>query len=102
MRDEAFKMWMLSSGRMGKRPISDALSRCRRIEYGFSTDLDEEYLRDRGRLILEKLCYSSDDEKRRKPVPSELDFSPGANLKNGMASLKAAAKKYFEFCDKTK
>ena len=102
MRDEAFKLWMKNLGTMSTRPIGDAVSRCRRIEKGLKLDLDEEYRKGGGRSVVSALEYTAEDAKINRPVPSGLDFTPGANLKDGMASLKAAAKKYFEFCQFTK
>lgn len=98
MRDESFKTWLDSLGTMGKRPISDVISRCRRIENGLCLDLDEEFAKDKGGSVITLLKYTAEDEKRNCPVAPGLDFAPGANLKNGMASLRSAAKKYFEFC----
>lgn len=101
MREEAFKIWMKNLGTMGARPIGDAVSRCHRIENGLRLNLDEEYRKDSGRSVVSLLEYTAEDARCNKPAPSGLGFAPGANLKNGMASLKAAAKKYFEFCQST-
>ena len=98
MKEEAFKEWMQSLGTMGYRPISDALSRCRRISDSLNINLDSEFLKDGGQSLLSLLEYTSADAKANKPAPPDLYFKPGANIKNGLASLKAAAKKYFEFC----
>ena len=37
-------------------------------------------------------------ERGFRSAPKGIDFAGGANIKNGMASLRSAAKKYFEFC----
>ena len=98
MRYEQFKDWMIESNRLSSRPIADTLSRCKRIEKIPGIDLDTEYMRDGGFRIIEKLTYTSNDEREHRSVPKELEFSPTANLRNGMTSLKNAAKLYFEFC----
>jgi hypothetical protein len=61
-------------------------------------DLDEEYQKDGGRKLVELLEYSTDDERLNHPALSEIVFVTGSNIKNGMASLRSAVKKYFEFC----
>ena len=98
MREDSFRNWLKSSGTMGSRPINDALSRCRRISESFNINLDSEFLLDGGQRVLSLLEYTAEDAKANKAAPPELHFNPGSNIKNGMASLKAAAKKYFEFC----
>ena len=97
MQEYKFQYWLENTG-ISKRPISDALSRCRRIENGFGIDLDAEYKKDGGRSIIDLLTYTTEDAKNNRPAPKGIDFSGGANIKNGMASLRSAAKKYFEFC----
>lgn len=102
MREDAFRTWMKNLGTMGVRPIGDAISRCKRIVNCLHIDLDVEYAKDCGESIIAFFEYSANDVKNNKPAPMELEFKPGANVKNGMASLKAAAKKYFEFCQSIK
>ena len=100
MRDEAYRDWLL--GKTSSRPISDSISRCRRIEEGLKLKLDEEYQKDGGQSLVELLEYSADDERLNRPEPSGIDFAPGSNIRNGMASLRSAVKKYFEFCQSYK
>lgn len=42
----------------GTEPMSDALSRCNRIERGLHIDVDIEYAQDRGGGILALLEYT--------------------------------------------
>ena len=99
MRSEQFKDWLINSNRLSsKKSTSDAPSRCNRIEKIPGIDLDAEYARDGGFRLIEMLTYTAADEREHRSVPTELEFSPASNLRNGMASLKNAAKLYFEFC----
>jgi|GEM_PF-1131696 len=98
MRKEEFRMWLEDRGTMGKRPIADALSRCKRLESSLDVDLDVEYSSDYGKSLISLLEYSTEDEKYEKQPPEGVYFVPGSNIKNGMASLRNAVKKYFEFC----
>ena len=96
MRDDAYRNWL--QGKISSRPISDSISRCRRIEESLRLDLDEEFAKDGGRSLVNLLEYSSEDENLNRPAPDGISFSPGSNIKNGMSSLRSAVKKYFEFC----
>lgn len=96
MRDQEYRDWL--QGKISSRPISDSISRCRRIEEGLKLKLDEEYQKDGGQSLVELLEYSADDERLNRPAPFGIDFVPGSNIRNGMASLRSAVKKYFEFC----
>ena len=103
MRDQQFWNWMKTVGKedhtpMVLAPMRDAMSRCQRVENGFGVDLDEEFNRDKGKSVIDRLNYSREDEQMNVAAPKGLYFKPGANLYNGLASLKNAAKKYFRFC----
>jgi len=96
MRRDEFGSWL--GNRMSKRPVSDYLSRCQRVEKGLNIDLDEEFSKDSGKRLLSELEYSRADQENGKVIPKGLVFSKGADLYNGMSSLKAAVKAYFEYC----
>ena len=102
MREDAFRSWMASRGNIGLRPMGDAISRCKRVHKGLGINLDEEYAKDGGRSLIELLNYTEEDVLLNHPAPAGINFKPGANIKNGMASLKSAVNKYFEFCTETK
>ena len=98
MYDLNFREFLQNKG-ISSRPISDALSRCRRVENCLKLNLDNEYRKDKGKSLIELLTYTLDDQKNNVPALEELNFEPGANIKNGMSSLKNAVKRYFEFCE---
>ena len=98
MRYNDFKCWLESSTNLQPRTIADALSRVKRIEHSLRLDLDLEYVKDGGNYVLSILEYAAVDAMVGKKPPLGLEFKPGANIRNGMASLKAAAKQYFNFC----
>lgn len=99
MRENEFRRWMHAQGTMQLRPIGDAVSRCRRVIKALNVDLEAEYIKDRCDSLLQKLEYTAEDEKQGAPVDASFGFLPGANLRNGMASLRAAINKYVRFCE---
>ena len=102
MREDAFLAWMKSQGTMGTRPMGDAVSRCKRVCKGLGVSLDAEFIKDGGNGLLAQLEYTTEDARSGKAVSPGLGFAPGANLRNGMSSLRSAAKRYFEFCEHNK
>jgi len=95
MKFDFFKSWLENQGTLGKRPIGDCLSRNKRIECDLKINLDFEYERDRGAKLIDLLTYTIEDKNKNVPSPIPID----GDLITGLASLKAAAKKYFDFCN---
>lgn len=98
MKDKEFREYMEKLGTMQKRPVSDAVSRCKRIERDLGVDLDNEYLKDKGKTLIVELEYSFQDAINKVPLPGKLSF-PGnpENVKHSMDTLRSAIKKYMEF-----
>ena len=99
LREKEFREWMLRLGTMQLRPIGDAISRCKRVVKALNVDLDTEYRKDRCASLLQKLVNTAEDAVLDMPVDTYFGFVPGANLRNGMASLRAAVNKYVDFCN---
>lgn len=95
MKEEEFRSWL--TGKMQSRPVSDCISRCRRIEQQLRVDLDAEFEANGGAGIVEALSYSAEDQASGLPAPEGLIFKEGANIRNGMNSLKSAASNYMRF-----
>jgi hypothetical protein len=97
MKYYEFCDWLKSNGNMGVRPISDCLSRNKRIETQLKIDLNLEYRNDSGQKLMKLLTYTKEDKQNCIPSPVPID----GDFFNGLASLKSAVKKYFEFCAAT-
>lgn len=93
MREYDFRDWLENGQRMTQRPINDCLSRCRRVERKLKINLDEEFKKDEGHGIMLLLA---DDEN--SVLATQLGFADGANISNGLASLRSAVRTYFSFC----
>ena len=101
MRADEFREWLQSLS-MNPKPIKDCISRCRKVESGLSVDLDKEYERDCGEAVIMSLTYTPEDERNHKPAPEGFAFKPGVNVRYRFADLRAAARKYFSFCNAKK
>ena len=88
-----FETWLAVRG-LGSGTIASRISNCERVEE-FEGDLDAQFAADRLTRLLERLTYSTEDERfRRKPnhtVPI------AGNIRNGSATLKSAVKLYHAF-----
>lgn len=93
MHEEQFRNWLVTQG-LQDRPISDALSRCRRVE-GLLGSLDGHWDGDRLRGVLGKLEYSADDRRMNQPNRSGIAIE--GDTYNGLASLRSAIRRYAEF-----
>ena len=103
MRKDEFEAWLKCNYAIQNKVsnlhhISNQLSRCGRLERCMGLDMDQEYLLNGGNALMEKLQYSAEDQAARRPAPEGIIFKEGANIRNGMASLRSAAKDYFQFC----
>lgn len=96
MYKEDFVAWLKNL--VTPKVISDYLSRCQRVERELSIDLDDEFKKDCGCSLLEKLSGKTVDNGGVQG--SQISFRDGADLYSGLSSLKSAVKKYFEFCTK--
>ncbi len=88
----AFRSWLAR----GRKPstVSSCHTRCKTVEDEYG-DLDSLYDVDGLTGVLEDLQYSKGNEDGDLPNPSKIDID--GNLREGLASYKAAIKLYCEF-----
>ncbi|MCW2283021.1 hypothetical protein M2323_000832 [Rhodoblastus acidophilus] len=72
------------------------LSELRRVEAAYG-DLDNLYDQDELQSLIDELSYSSEDQRKNKPNPSKLTFNGDVDMRNNLASYKAAVQKYARF-----
>lgn len=96
MRSKAFSIWL--NKYVTGPVVSDYIKRCQRVESNLKIDLDDEFVKDQGSALLEKLKYTAEDQANNRPLKCNIYFQAGSNLKSGMSSLKTAVSRYFEFC----
>lgn len=96
MREQLFKQWLLTQGFASSGPVSNAISRCHRIEDAEHLDLDEEFERDSCESLLELYTYTTTDQREENPARHHSLIT--GDIRNGTASLRSAILKYIEFC----
>ncbi|MBR6043206.1 MAG: hypothetical protein IKP37_11310 [Paludibacteraceae bacterium] len=95
MDKERFELFLLKKYN-NKNVISNAISRCGRVERCLNINLDEMYKKDCCEHLLETLEYSKDDFANNKPTPTGITIK--GNSFEGMASLRNAVRRYVEYC----
>lgn len=98
MCDKEYSNWLQSY--VTPSVVTNYISRCQRVENNLHIDLDDEFVKDFGKSLLEKLTYSIDDQIHNRPLRCNIFFNSNSDLKAGMRSLKTAVNNYFEFCRK--
>jgi len=94
MVDPAFRIWL--DVRYPQNVASSRFSNVQRLAR-FYGDLDQHFFDDGLASVLSDLEYSADDEVAGRHNPTPIEFEPEANLRNGLATLKAALRLYVEF-----
>ncbi len=89
-----FRAWL--KDRFPTNVAQSRLANAIRVEEAYG-DLDEHYARDKLNRVLADLEYSSDDQEQGVPNRSKIRFSPGANIYDGLNTLRSATRRYVEF-----
>ncbi len=83
MREDDFRLYLQRS-KLQRRPQSDCLSRCKRVEKTYG-DLDEHFAKDQ----LEGLLKALEDDIR---------IHIDGDRRTGLSSLRTAVRRYKKFC----
>lgn len=95
MKEDEFRAWLESKG-MDSGGVSSRVSSVKRVDQVL--DDIESLARDQSReAFLEPFTYSSEDKRFDRPNPSPLSFSDGADLYNGLSSIRTALGHYHDF-----
>lgn len=88
-----YRHWLERQG-YASGTVQAQMHRAGRVEdcYG---DLDEHYDRDQLRSVIIELKYSTEDERRNKPNPSQIPFN--GNIRNNLASYRNSTERYCKF-----
>lgn len=95
MKEDEFKAWLESKGQ-NQRSIGSRISNIKVLERVWG-DVDN-FLNDRGAAaLLEQLKYSTEDKRHNRPNPSPVAFKEGADIYNGLSTLRSALTLYVNF-----
>ena len=90
MQVERFREWLLSQGK-NAATVSTRISNCKKVER-YEGDLDEHYDADECEDLLSRMEYRPGVEQLHA-----IPFADGANVKNGIATLRSAVNLYVAF-----
>lgn len=90
-----FQLW-LQQQNVDATSINQQINRATRVEKHYG-NLDKNYTKDRLQSIIDELQYSPDDEKRRRPNPSKINFD--GNIRNNLSLFRYAVEQYRRFRD---
>jgi len=94
MLEDKFYIWLLNKydnqESVAKARKTNCLTVCK-----YEGDLDIHFEKDLCRTIIEKLSYSTEDEKHKRPPRHKIPIN--GNIRNGTATLKQAVKLYVDF-----
>src|SRR5690606_36844451 len=76
------------------RTIQSRISNCRTVE-NYEGDLDEHYAKDNGYSLLERLTYSTLDQRNDLQASHKIPIN--GNVRTGSATLKQAVKLYMSY-----
>lgn len=93
MNVEKFKDWLEFNGKP-LNTIQNRISNCRNVE-NYEGDLDQHFIKDYGLSLLNKLSYSTSDERNNSPAKHKIPID--GNMRNGSATLKQAVNLYMSF-----
>ena len=102
MKHNEFENWLneiyttQNGGRLQKRPRSDAMSRCKRVER-YEGDLDDHYHQYGMKGLLLRLNYTRGDQEAG--INPQHSIPIQGNMYNGTSSLKNAVNLYRQFCE---
>ncbi len=98
MNTDKFKEW-LEQKEYTLNTIQNRISNCRNVE-SYEGDLDEHFQKDYGASLIERLSYSTADERDSLPPNHKVPIS--GNIRNGSATLKQAVRLYMDFMKENK
>ena len=96
MQKEEFKAWLREQG-YKPNVVNSRSGNCETV-CNYEGDLDILYSKDECHDLLNRLCYSTDDERQNRPTKHSIPIN--GNKRTGSATLKQAVKLYIYFLNK--
>lgn len=99
MREDEFRTWLLELDSMREESAEIRIANAKTVESAFGS-LDDHYLKDGGKELLELFTYSKNDMNRNFPPNHGLEFS--GDIYSKTSNLKHSIKRYMEFRESEK
>lgn len=94
MQKEKFKVWLTTNRQLTGRTIDSRIANCRTVEK-YEGDLDLHFDEDRMRDLLERLSYSTKDQRGKGSTRHKIPIK--GDVRNGSATLRSAVLLYNKF-----
>ncbi len=91
----AFQLW-LQHQNLDSAAVNQQVNRATRVEKHYGS-LDRHYTRDRLQSVIDELQYTPEDEKKRRPNPSKINFE--GNIRSNLSLFRYAVEQYRRFKD---
>lgn len=92
MKEEKFKIWLLK--KYQQNTANSRWSNCQTVE-SYEGDLDNHFDLDKCGHLINKLTYSTKDQRENKPARHNIPIN--GDVRNGTATLKQAVRLYVDF-----
>jgi hypothetical protein len=100
MEEARYRQWLESMPtKLKESSVRTLITDAKRIEKDLGVDLDAEFAKDRLDAIIERLTYTTEDERRKRPNETGLRFGPNVKLRGTIAAYKATAERYRLCCE---
>jgi hypothetical protein len=90
-----FQFWLEQQSK-DTSTVAGQLNRATRVEKNYG-NLDKHYAKDRLQSIIDNLTYTQEDERKRRPNPSKINFE--GNIRNTLSLFRYAVEQYRRFRD---
>lgn len=95
MDERNFRLWMEKE--KNYHTARTYTSRCIRVESEMGINLDEQFEKNQGSELMQKLKYSRKESREGLQPQCGITFDVDVDVYSGMHSLRASVKKYFEY-----
>lgn len=92
MKEKEFYEWLKTG--YEENTAHSRMSNCLTV-CTYEGDLDEHFAKDKCKNLIERLSYSTDDERHNLPPKHNIPIN--GNIRNGSATLKQAVTLYMKF-----
>ncbi|MCC7520624.1 MAG: DUF91 domain-containing protein [Flavobacteriaceae bacterium] len=94
MKLEEFKSWLFKENGNDPKTVQSRISNCKTVE-NYEGDLEKHFIKDNGLSLLERLNYTSDDQRNELSPKHKIPIN--GDKRTGSATLKHAVKLYMNF-----